>query len=211
MTDAHQNTDTADFAKVEPTRESSNAESPLQHTETGGDLKNTATLQNSGTNGELNNTETKATYLPPDAISHLTQEHQDYLMKRHGTLDLDPIPGPGDADPYNWPQWKVSQAKPNLPKVKSTDIPRAESRESHLSGDPRPDVDFHRRSHHPRLPNHGPGSWSPVAVNHLPDFSPNRHSRSRTIALEAILQHLWPSPAVPHLLDLQSGGEYRVC
>lgn len=37
----------------------------------------------------------------------LSQEHRDYLMQRHGTLDLVPIPGYGDADPYNWSTWKV--------------------------------------------------------------------------------------------------------
>jgi len=37
----------------------------------------------------------------------LSQEHIDYLLKRHGTLELDPLPGHGDADPYNWATWKV--------------------------------------------------------------------------------------------------------
>jgi hypothetical protein len=43
-----------------------------------------------------------------DAISRLSPEHQQYLLYRHGTLDLDPIPDMNDADPYNWPAWKVS-------------------------------------------------------------------------------------------------------
>jgi len=59
-------------------------------------------------NSDLGNTEPKATYIPRGAASNLSPEHQDYLMKRYGTLELDPIPGPGGADPYNWPQWKVS-------------------------------------------------------------------------------------------------------
>jgi hypothetical protein len=37
----------------------------------------------------------------------LTPEHKEYLMRRYGTLDLDPIPAPDDADPYNWPIRKV--------------------------------------------------------------------------------------------------------
>ena len=37
----------------------------------------------------------------------LSQEHRDYLLKRHGTLDLDPIPDMKDADPYNWSVRKV--------------------------------------------------------------------------------------------------------
>jgi hypothetical protein len=40
--------------------------------------------------------------------ARLPKAHRDYLMERHGTLDLDPIPGMGAADPYNWPEWKVS-------------------------------------------------------------------------------------------------------
>ncbi|RKK71055.1 hypothetical protein BFJ69_g11328 [Fusarium oxysporum] len=41
-----------------------------------------------------------------DASEALLREHAEYLMKRYGTLDLDPVPGPDDADPYNWPNWK---------------------------------------------------------------------------------------------------------
>lgn len=43
-----------------------------------------------------------------DRVAHLSEEHRQYLLARHGTLDLDPIPDMNDADPYNWPQWRVS-------------------------------------------------------------------------------------------------------
>jgi hypothetical protein len=43
--------------------------------------------------------------------ARLPQAHQDYLLERHGTLDLDPIPGMDPADPYNWSDWKVSVSK----------------------------------------------------------------------------------------------------
>lgn len=39
--------------------------------------------------------------------SSLSEPHREYLLKRHGTLDLDPIPSPSGADPYNWPARKV--------------------------------------------------------------------------------------------------------
>src|SRR5215470_9458908 len=52
---------------------------------------------------------THATYIDKDQVVNLSQEHHDYLVKRHGTADLDPVPAFGDADPYNWPQWKVCQ------------------------------------------------------------------------------------------------------
>lgn len=48
----------------------------------------------------------RATYIPTGAGADLTQEHRDYLLQRHGTLDLDPIPSDDPADPYNWPHWK---------------------------------------------------------------------------------------------------------
>ncbi|KAI9038372.1 putative MFS transporter [Aspergillus affinis] len=38
--------------------------------------------------------------------SRLSKPHRDYLMERHGTLELDPIPSLDPADPYNWPGWK---------------------------------------------------------------------------------------------------------
>lgn len=42
-----------------------------------------------------------------DGINALSQEHRDYLLQKHGTLELDPIPDMTDHDPYNWTQSKV--------------------------------------------------------------------------------------------------------
>lgn len=66
-------------------------------------------LEKGGTShkNQLQPQETRATYLEPDEISQLPQEHREYLLQRHGTLELDPVPDFGGADPYNWPQWKV--------------------------------------------------------------------------------------------------------
>ncbi|KAF9894178.1 hypothetical protein FE257_009151 [Aspergillus nanangensis] len=36
----------------------------------------------------------------------LSPSHQHYLIERHGTLDLDPIPSAAPDDPLNWPNWK---------------------------------------------------------------------------------------------------------
>lgn len=38
----------------------------------------------------------RATYINTGAAAGLSQEHRDYLLQRHGTLELDPIPS---ADP----------------------------------------------------------------------------------------------------------------
>jgi len=48
----------------------------------------------------------RATYFSTNAGAGLSQEHRDYLIQRHGTLDLDPIPSDDPADPYNWPAYK---------------------------------------------------------------------------------------------------------
>lgn len=45
-----------------------------------------------------------------DPARFLSESHKSYLIERHGTLDLDPIPSMDPADPYNWPAWKVSSA-----------------------------------------------------------------------------------------------------
>lgn len=34
----------------------------------------------------------KATYISTGAAAALSQEHRDYLIQRHGTVELDPIP-----------------------------------------------------------------------------------------------------------------------
>lgn len=48
------------------------------------------------------------------AADELSPEHKEYLMQRHGTLDLDPMPAWGDADPYNWSTWKVCFSCPRF-------------------------------------------------------------------------------------------------
>ncbi|KAL6705131.1 hypothetical protein ACN47E_007236 [Coniothyrium glycines] len=49
---------------------------------------------------------THGTYLDIKDQTHLSLEHREYLIERHGTADLDPLPTMGTADPYNWPVWK---------------------------------------------------------------------------------------------------------
>ena len=50
---------------------------------------------------------THPTHLERDEIRSLSNEHRQYLVTKHGTLDLDPVPSMADVDPYNWPTWKV--------------------------------------------------------------------------------------------------------
>jgi hypothetical protein len=52
----------------------------------------------------------EAVYFEKDEAVVLSPEHRDYLIQRHGTIELDPMPTSSEADPYNWPQWKVPDA-----------------------------------------------------------------------------------------------------
>ena len=94
----------------------------------------------------------RATYINTGAAAGLSQEHRDYLIQRHGTLDLDPIPSADPADPYNWPSWKVSSPAKTLSHLcKSNVLTLLEKRQSvHGSLDVTHDH-FHRRCHHSSL------------------------------------------------------------
>ncbi|KAK7747508.1 hypothetical protein SLS53_001763 [Cytospora paraplurivora] len=39
-------------------------------------------------------------------MSALSEDHRQYLIRKHGTFELDPLPDMSDADPYNWSQKK---------------------------------------------------------------------------------------------------------
>ncbi|KAL4807270.1 major facilitator superfamily domain-containing protein [Aspergillus unguis] len=54
----------------------------------------------------LEDAEKNRTSISELAASRLSQAHREYLLQRHGTLDLDPLPSASHADPYNWPTWK---------------------------------------------------------------------------------------------------------
>jgi hypothetical protein len=45
--------------------------------------------------------------LENEPAENLTPEHREYLLSRHKTVDLDPLPTMDPADPLNWPSWKV--------------------------------------------------------------------------------------------------------
>lgn len=71
-------------------------------------------------NEDLEHAATHGTYLDKEEQSHLSTEHRDYLIQRHGTVDLDPLPTMGTADPYNWPTWKVNFRLPTIGTFKLT-------------------------------------------------------------------------------------------
>lgn len=77
-------------------------ESPSAHTK--GSHEGGEYVENSENLGPV---PTSATYFN-EVAARLTPAHKEYLLRRHGTFDLDPIPDMGDADPYNWPSWMAS-------------------------------------------------------------------------------------------------------
>ncbi len=59
---------------------------------------------------EMSQSPTWKTQHVEDGVSEgpsLSAEHREYLLARHGTLDLHPLPSTDPSDPLNWPWWKV--------------------------------------------------------------------------------------------------------
>ncbi|KAI9730291.1 MAG: hypothetical protein M1818_008194 [Claussenomyces sp. TS43310] len=62
-------------------------------------------------NEHSNTTEKDHEFPRPDHLEEgdsrgLSAEYREYLMLRHGTVDLEPLPTMDPADPLNWPSWK---------------------------------------------------------------------------------------------------------
>jgi hypothetical protein len=104
------------------------------------------TLQNGEKCSEnLDHAATHATYLEGDEVVGLSEEHRKYLLNRHGTLELDPLPTMVDEDPYNWPSWKVRVVHRYHTRNMLTFL---ENHQPHLSGFPRVHGNLHRSSYH---------------------------------------------------------------
>ena len=39
-------------------------------------------------------------------VLELDERHANYLLGRHGTIQLDPLPSADPQDPLNWPSWR---------------------------------------------------------------------------------------------------------
>jgi hypothetical protein len=101
-----------------------------------------------------------ATY-EESVAARLPKAHRDFLLERHGTLELDPIPGMSAADPYNWPSWKVSltprKSRADFTQTQVTSLGRVlmheglENDEPYPCGVPRLHGHIYRRCHHSRL------------------------------------------------------------
>lgn len=150
----------------------------------------------------LDHMPTQGTYYDNEEAAHLSNEHRQYLLDRHGTFDLNPMPDNSDADPYNWPTWKVCSVHPRTVIQSHLLIVATESHQPHSRRSPCPDVHIHSRSHHPRLSNHRRGLQHVHPRSQLSHILANRHPRSRSTDLETVFQHLRETasfPAVPRL------------
>lgn len=67
-----------------------------------------------------------------DSQASLADLRKTYLLSRHGTLDLDPLPHPDSTDPLNWPLWKVSKPQDSKRNASLND-PHAEKYQSGIS------------------------------------------------------------------------------
>ena len=88
------------------------AESEKDQIEGGGfGTGNTSTPTNEIVNGngigEKDYAAPDSNHLENGLSGDLTQQHREYLMARHGRIDLKPLPTMDPADPLNWPAWKV--------------------------------------------------------------------------------------------------------
>jgi hypothetical protein len=42
----------------------------------------------------------------PSRQPSISEDTKRYILERHGTLELDPLPSTSAQDPLNWPAWK---------------------------------------------------------------------------------------------------------
>lgn len=167
--------------------------------------------------GAVESSKQEAFYVE-DLVAHLSEEHRQYLLARHGTLDLDPIPDMNDADPYNWPTWRVNITTPkkNCTKITpdrptSANTPFTENHQPNPGRLPRHDRSLHRSIHPVRFCQHLRGPRRQHATNQLPGLPLHRHTGRRTPLLAAPMQPLRPSAYLPNLADLCNGRKHRLC
>lgn len=144
-----------------------------------------------------------------DGGANLAPEHREYLLKRHGTLSLDPLPSADPADPYNWPSWKVRMSRAVFTFLTLTDS-FLEKHQSSARRIPRHDDYVHRCWNHPsvRGHRHGPRLLPPTRI--LFDFDANRCPRLCASLLETHLLSIWTSSRLAHFHTWRWSVQYRM-
>ncbi|KAL4867420.1 hypothetical protein BDV12DRAFT_209891 [Aspergillus spectabilis] len=72
---------------------------PVNKKDLGSEKEGTGFLEKAEEGGRASLRDINASYLSP--------AYREYLLQRHGTLDLDPLPSACSADPYNWADLEV--------------------------------------------------------------------------------------------------------
>lgn len=150
----------------------------------------------------------------------LSKPHRDYLMERHGTLNLDPIPAMDPADPYNWPEWKV-RSPVTLKKISDwcssrqlTDkmpILTAENYELDPSRLPRMHGYICGSRYHPSILRHSRDIWCLQSASELSDFPTNCRPWRRATLLETSRTPFWSPPYIFNFINLQSRLQCGLC
>lgn len=134
----------------------------------------------------------------------LSEPHKSYLIQRHGTLDLDPIPSMDPADPYNWASWKVSSIILTRPCHKPADR-REENRKSSSRCVPCLHGNLHCGGHHLCLREHRRRSGGLDPASELSDITANCGFGRSTAFLEATFTSFWTTPDLPLIFATERG------
>ena len=122
-------------------------------------------------------------YPPPT----LTPDHREYLIKRHGTFSLDPLPSSDPADPYNWPAWKVYTLTLSTYSLLTTTAEKYQHNPGVLSS-------FHddllRCRHHSCIRKHCHGPRRLHSKDIILSFCPDHCDWNRPIVLETDIRSL---------------------
>lgn len=127
----------------------------------------------------------------------LSAEHREYLMARHGTVDLNPLPTMDPADPLNWPAWKVTKELEESSVDKIADM-KTETRQPDSCGLQCHDDYIHSSGYHSSLRSLLHGSWNIYHASLLSHEHPNSHLRGGSIVLEAHLEPLRSKTNLAH-------------
>lgn len=140
----------------------------------------------------------------PDPASELSEPHRAYLLQRHGTLDLEPLPSMDPADPYNWALWKV--LCPYCVEWPGQQLKKTENSQPRPGGIPRLHGHLHCSRHHRRVRRHRgrPGCVHPKSQ--LPHLLADRYTGRRPAGLETALAALRTAADLPCL----AGAQLRV-
>ena len=142
----------------------------------------------------------------------ISREHSDYLLARHGTAELDPLPSMNDADPLNWPKAKASP----LSRYTYTLIMRTDSavivediraRDGSFSGH---DEYVHRSKYSERFRTDQHRLWRLFTNSILPCLVIHRSPRRSSVLLVSNRRSLGSPPGVSGIHGHHGSWQHRL-